>query len=76
MTPLVPGAEALLTHTSQMANAVVYIDSVIDSRGKSSHTDYGAAEEFLRKLGRPVNEVDDVIELREAAKRLKGSNEH
>lgn len=72
VTALVPAAEALLAYTSQMARAVVYIDSVIDSGGKSSHTDYGAAEDFLRKLGRPVNEVDDVIELREAAKRLRG----
>lgn len=75
VTALVPGAEALLAHTSQMANAVVYIDSVIDSGGKSSHTDYGAAEEFLRKLGRPAHEVDDVIELREAAKRLRSPSQ-
>lgn len=76
VTALVPSAEALLAYTSQMANAVVYIDSVVDSGGKSSHTDYGAAEEFLRKLGRPVNEVDDVIKLREAAKRLRGPIEY
>jgi len=71
VTALVPAAKALLAYTGQMANAVVYIDSVIDSGGESSHTDYGAAEEFLRKLGRPVNEVDAVIALREAAKRLR-----
>lgn len=73
VTAVDPGAEALLARTSQMANAVVYIDSVIDSGGESSHTDNGAAEGFLRKLCRPVNEVDDVFKLREAARRLRGS---
>ena len=72
VTPVVLGAEALLARTSQMAKALVYIDSLIDSTGESSHTDYGAAEEFLRKLGRPLEEMNSVMDLREAAKRLRG----
>lgn len=69
---VVPGVEALLAYTRQMAAAVVYIDSVIDLGGELPQTDHAAAAEFLRKLGRPPTEVDDVMELREAAKRLKG----
>ncbi len=73
VTAVVPGTEALLAHTTQMAKAVVYIDSVIDPSGESPHTDRRAAAEFLRKLDRPPTEVDDVMELREAATRLKRS---
>ncbi|MYC18485.1 MAG: hypothetical protein F4X67_07750 [Gemmatimonadales bacterium] len=74
VTTAVPGAEALLAYTSQMARALVFIDSIVDSTGESSHTDSGVVEEFLRKLGRPLEEVDEVMELRAAAKRLRGPN--
>ena len=73
VTALVPGAEAMLAYTRQVAKAVVYVDSVIDLGGESTHTERGAAAQFLQKLDRPVAEMEDVMELREAAKRLKGS---
>lgn len=72
VTTVVPGAEALLAYTRQMARAVLYIDSTIDPEGQSPPMDHEIAVSFLRKLGRPLHEVNKIMELRESAERLRG----
>lgn len=67
-----PRAQAFLAHTRQLVTAVQYIDSIVDSTGTTSFSDRGVAEAFLGILDRrPImNEVRQVIELRDAARRF------
>lgn len=68
-----PRARAFLCYIRQLSEAVQYIDSFIDPSGNLPITDYGAANDFLQKLGcKPTMEqVMQIIELREAARRFK-----
>ena len=68
-----PRAHAFLCYTRQLVEAVQYIDSLIDPSGNLPITDFGVASDFLQKLGcKPTTEqVMQIIELREAARRFK-----
>ena len=68
-----PRVRAFLSYTRQLVNAVQYIDSFIDPSGKVPFTDHGVASDFLQKLGcKPtIEQVMQLIELREAARRFK-----
>ena len=67
-----PRAGAFIAYVRQTSEALRYIDSLIDPDGTLSITDYGAARTFLEKVGREgtIEEVRQVIELREAARRF------
>jgi len=68
-----PRAQAFLAYARQLATAVQYIDSIVDPGGDAPFVDLPLAEGFLRKIGRcpSMDEVSQVIELREAAARFK-----
>lgn len=68
-----PRARAFVCYTQQLAEAVKYIDSIIDPGGKVPITDRGVAGDFLCKLGcKPTwEQVRQIIELREAARRFR-----
>ena len=69
---IAPRAEAFLAYVKQLVTAVQYVDSIIDPGGSAQVTDLGVAEAFLAKLGRRPgwDETQQVIELREAARRF------
>ena len=68
-----PSARAFVCYTQQLAEAVKYIDSIIDPGGKVPITDRGVASDFLCKLGcKPTwEQVRQIIELREAARKFR-----
>ena len=68
-----PIARAFVCYTQQLAEAVKYIDSIIDPGGKVPITDRGVAGDFLCKLGcKPTwEQVSQIIELREAARKFR-----
>ena len=68
-----PRARAFVCYATQLVEAVRYIDSLIDPSGTVPITDSDVISAFLLKLGcRPTAEqVMQIIELREAARRFK-----
>ena len=68
-----PRARAFVCYATQLVEAVQYIDSFIDPSGTVPITDSDVAGVFLLKLGcRPTaDQVMQIIELREAARRFK-----
>lgn len=68
-----PSARAFVCYTQQLAEAVKYIDSIIDPGGNVPITDRGVADDFLCKLGcKPTwEQVWQIIKLREAARRFR-----
>ena len=68
-----PRARAFVCYTQQLAEAVKYINSIIDPGGKVPITDRGVAGDFLCKLGcKPTwEQVRQIIELREAARKFR-----
>ena len=62
-----------MCYATQLVDAVQYIDSFIDPSGTVAITDSDVASAFLLKLGcRPTaDQVMQIIELREAARRFK-----
>ena len=68
-----PRAQAFLASAGQLATAVQYVDSVVDPTGTAPITDSSVAKTFLGRVGRPATKenIFQVIELREAAQRLK-----
>ena len=68
-----PRAGAFVAYSRQLVEAVKYIDSLIDSGGTRRITDVDVASSFLRRLGCEPKEdqVRQIIELREAARRFK-----
>ncbi len=68
-----PRAGAFVTYTRQLVDSVRYIDSVIDPSGNAAITDSAVASSFLRRLGCEATreQVKQIIELREAARRFK-----
>ena len=70
----VPGrAGAFLAYLKQLVTAVQYVDGIIDPTGNGEITDGGLAESFLQRVGRLPDweETEQVIELREAARRFR-----
>ena len=68
-----PRAQAFLAYLKQLVTAVQYVDGIIDPGGNAEITDMGVAESFVTKIGRRPdwNEIGQVIELREAARRFR-----
>ena len=71
-----PGAEDFLCNARQLVGSVKFIDAIVDSDGTAQITDTIVATAFLRKLGlKPTaQQVDSVIELREAARGIGEAN--
>ena len=68
-----PRARAFLCYAKQLVEAVQYIDSFIEPSGNVPITNLDVASDFLQKLEcKPTREqVMQIIELREAARRFK-----
>ena len=68
-----PRARAFLAYLKQLVTAVQYVDGIIDPGGNAEITDIGLAESFVTRVGRRPgwNETEQVIELREAARRFR-----
>lgn len=68
-----PRARAFIAYTTQLIDAVRYVDSLIDPSGAVRFTDTTAATAFLQKHERQPQwpEMKQIIELREAARRFK-----
>ena len=67
-----PRARAFLCYARQLADSVKFIDTLIETDGTTSVTDCAVASAFLRRLGcePTMARVDNIIELREAARRF------
>ena len=68
-----PRASAFVVYARQLVEAVRYIDSFIDPSGNVPITNLTIASAFLQKLGctPTMEQMRQVIELREAARRFK-----
>ena len=68
-----PRARAFLAYLKQLVTAVEYVDGIIDPGGNAKITDVSLAESFVTRAGRSPdwNEVMQVLELREAARRFR-----
>ena len=65
-----PEAQEFLCNARQLVDSVKFIDAIVDPGSTAEVTDTVVAIAFLRKLGlKPTaQQVDSVIELREAAR--------
>ena len=68
-----PNAIAFVDNASQLVEAVLYIDSVVDPSGSLPITDGASARAFLSKLGRkPTSEeVKQIFKLRNVARKCR-----
>lgn len=68
-----PRARAFLAYLKQLVTAVQYVDGIIDPGGNARTRDVPLAENFVTRIGRRPNsnEVEQVIELRRAARRFR-----
>lgn len=68
-----PKAQALVAYVGQLADAVRFIDSIVDPSSKTDFKDLDVTREFLSRLGyqSSIEHIDQVINLREAASRFK-----
>ena len=68
-----PRALAFVSYTTQLVDAVQYVDSLIDPDGTAPVADSETATAFLRKLGRRPTwpHTRQICELREAARRFR-----
>ena len=66
-----PGAIALLVHTKQLVDSVLFVDNLIDPEGNAKPTNTELAKKFLNKLDQTPDQLRKVFDLRDEASRFK-----